>query len=157
MNLGYTAEGGKKTVTVTLCNGANFRLDEMELWAYDMEDYAAAAQERQQAGLKNVNTKVVNSLEALLESETDTALCLAVPYSEGWRATIDGQPAEIHLANSMFMQVDMPAGSHAVRIYYVTPGLKAGALLTAAGGLALLAQGAMWLHSRRKKAAKAKE
>ncbi|MBQ5754338.1 MAG: YfhO family protein, partial [Oscillospiraceae bacterium] len=157
VNLGYTAEGGKKTVTVTLCNGANFRLDEMELWAYDMEDYAAAAQERQQAGLKNVNTKVVNSLEALLESETDTALCLAVPYSEGWRATIDGQPAEIHLANSMFMQVDMPAGSHAVRIYYVTPGLKAGALLTAAGGLALLAQGALWLRGRRKNAAKAKE
>ena len=37
-------------------------------------------------------------------------LCLTIPYSNGWTALVDGKPAKIYQANSMFMGL-----SYAVR------------------------------------------
>ena len=63
--------------------------------------------------------------------------------------------AEIQKADSMFMAVAVPAGEHAVGLYYITPGLKEGVVLTGLGGLALAAQ-LIWYAARRRKAARMK-
>ena len=56
----------------------------------------------------------------------DKYLYIAVPYSEGWSATIDGKKAEIMRANEAFMVVRIPAGSHEVQMDYRTPYLVTG-------------------------------
>ena len=149
INLGYSEQGGDLQVTFFISEYTRMRLGGLQVWAYDMEDYAGAALERRRQSLQNTNRAVPNSLEGVLESETDTVLCLAVPYSEGWQATVDGAVTPLTRANGMFMQMEVPAGSHVIRIHYVTPGLKAGAVLSAAGFVALLAQ--LALYYKRKK------
>jgi hypothetical protein len=52
-------------------------------------------------------------------------------YSEGWRATVDGQTQTVLPANLIFQSVDLDAGDHTVEFEYVTPGLKLGASLSA--------------------------
>ncbi len=54
----------------------------------------------------------------------------AIPYEEGWSATVDGKPVKVEKANVGFMAVRVPEGEHTVRFNYMTPGLKAGALIT---------------------------
>ena len=59
-------------------------------------------------------------------ADHDKYLYIAVPYSEGWSATIDGKKAEIMRANEAFMVVRIPAGSHEVQMDYRTPYLVTG-------------------------------
>lgn len=71
---------------------------------------------------------------------------LHVPYAVGWRATVDGAPAPIVLANVAAMGVLVSEGVHEVRWHYSPPGLLAGAALTLAGlaGCAVLARPRRW-------------
>lgn len=66
-------------------------------------------------------------------SDSDRYLYIAVPYSAGWAATVDGEDAEILRANRAFMCVPFTAGDHDIEFEYNTPYLKAGFLITIAG------------------------
>ena len=58
---------------------------------------------------------------------------LSVPYSPGWSATVDGQPAEILQANVGFMALAVDGAAHDIQLTYMTPGLVAGACCSVAG------------------------
>jgi hypothetical protein len=62
-------------------------------------------------------------------------------YDDGWRATVDGEPAEVIPTDGLLQGVVVPAGDHELRLTYrdpaVTSGVRAG--LIAWGSLALLA------------------
>jgi multidrug transporter EmrE-like cation transporter len=59
-------------------------------------------------------------------------------YDPGWLAEVDGQPAEVFAADGFTLAVPVPAGKHAVRFLYSTPGRTPGMVLSllAAGLLA---------------------
>ncbi|BDG04286.1 YfhO family protein [Anaeromyxobacter oryzae] len=95
--------------------------------------------------------------EVVLEVETSTSVRLAVrtatpallvlndAWAPGWTALVDGAPVAVLRANYLVRSVEVPAGLHRVIFRYRTPGLLAGWLVAAAGGLALVA----W-HARRR-------
>jgi hypothetical protein len=58
----------------------------------------------------------------------------------GWTATLDGRPVELLVADGFVSAVQVPAGTHEIRMTYATPGVTTGALLSAiaAAALALL-------------------
>lgn len=62
-------------------------------------------------------------------------LLYTIPYDRGWRATIDGEPAQTHSAFGVLLAVDAEPGEHTVELRYTPPGLYAGigiSLFTAA-------------------------
>jgi hypothetical protein len=68
-------------------------------------------------------------------------------WMDGWSATVDGMPAVIERADTVFRAVAIPVGDHVVEMRYRTPGLRIGAVLSLVGialyaGLAL----AWWLR-----------
>lgn len=69
--------------------------------------------------------------------ERENLVFYAVPYEDGWSATVDGKPVKVEKANVGFMAVLVPEGEHTVRFSYMTPGLKAGVCITAAAALML--------------------
>ncbi len=62
---------------------------------------------------------------------------ISVPYSSGWSATVDGEPAQIVKANVGFMAVEVDHHAHDVRFFYVTPGFVPGAVCSVLTVLAL--------------------
>lgn len=58
----------------------------------------------------------------------------------GWTATVDGQPAPVADSGGMALAVPVPAGCHAIRLRYHTPGRTVGLLLSllSSGLLAIL-------------------
>jgi len=66
-------------------------------------------------------------------------------YDPGWRASVDGQPADVLPANVAFRAVPVPAGTHDVRLRYRPRGLLVGLPLSC---LALAF--ALWLAARRR-------
>jgi uncharacterized membrane protein YfhO len=75
--------------------------------------------------------------QIMLEAETDqkAILVLTDAYMPGWKARIDGQDAEIHVADHAFRALVVPAGTHQVEFVYRPLSFWGGAaisLLTAA-------------------------
>jgi hypothetical protein len=79
--------------------------------------------------------RVVNEIAGRVVVEASVplggTLVVLNAFSEGWRATVDGQPRVVLPANLIFQSVDLDAGDHTVEFEYVTPGLKLGASLSA--------------------------
>jgi hypothetical protein len=67
-------------------------------------------------------------------------------WDPGWRASIDGQPAQVFLADGFVIAVPVDTGTHVVQLVYSTPGVIPGLLLTLAGALAL--GGLLWVVPR---------
>ncbi len=79
-----------------------------------------------------------NRMDVQVEAEKDQGseeryVFVSVPYSAGWSATLDGQPAEILKANVGFMAVAVDGSSRDIQFTYCTPGLVAGAWCSMAG------------------------
>lgn len=76
---------------------------------------------------------------AEIDAPGDRLVFFSVPYEPGWRAEVNGQPAEIFRVNVGFMAVAVPAGD-SVRIdfTYATPGLGTGVLISLSSLMALV-------------------
>ena len=61
------------------------------------------------------------------------ALVIALPYSTGFTAYVDGKKTDIKQANTMYMALNLAEGEHEIRLTYHTPYLYTGLCLTCAG------------------------
>lgn len=85
-----------------------------------------------------------SDLRGTLTCENSSIACLTVPYTSGWKVTVDGQPVELFRANIGFIGFEVPEGTHVIEARYKVPSLAAGLCVSAAGiVLLLLACGAI--------------
>ncbi len=78
-----------------------------------------------------------SGFEATITLEKDNLVFFSVPYDEGWSAFVNGEEAEIVCANAGFMAVKADAGANEITFRYHTPGLKTGAVVSAAAAVVL--------------------
>ena len=88
-----------------------------------------------------------NVVTAHTEPSGDRILCIALPYSIGWSATINGEPVEILEGNRMYMAIPIKAGYNEIELRYETPGIRIGAIISLASLLIL----AVMIPIRRKR------
>ncbi|MBR3143020.1 MAG: YfhO family protein [Clostridiales bacterium] len=74
-----------------------------------------------------------NHLSISASTDSDRYLYIAIPYSEGWHAKVDGETTEIIRANIAFMAISLPSGNHTIEMTYSTPYLYAGWIISAVG------------------------
>jgi uncharacterized membrane protein YfhO len=85
-----------------------------------------------------------SELRAVLELEHAGFLVLHDTWDPGWRARVDGDPAEVLRADFAFRAVRVPAGRHAVELRYAPGSFRLGlaaAALAAGLGVALALRG----------------
>jgi hypothetical protein len=76
-------------------------------------------------------------------------------WAPGWSVRVDGRPAQALITDVVLRGVIVPAGTHTIVWSYEVPGLRAGAALSGAGVLLVLAWGG-WLLTRRRRAARSR-
>jgi hypothetical protein len=82
-------------------------------------------------------------------SEEAGLLVVQDAWWPGWRASIDGQPAEILIADILVRAVRWPPGRHTLEMTYDPPGVRAGLALTTLGGVLVLLLAALALRRGR--------
>ena len=87
-----------------------------------------------------------NSIELHVRSSVPALLVVAEAWYPGWRATVNGVPAEVLPANVWMRAVRVPAGESQIEMRYVEPSLARGAEISLC---ALLVLGAIALRLRR--------
>src|SRR5208337_1190908 len=95
-----------------------------------------------------------SSDEIRIATSSDRAgfACVLEAFDPGWKATVDGTPAPVVLANRFTMAVPAGPGRHRVSLLYETPGRRFGWALSLLSA-ALLA-GLLWADSARDSSAK---
>lgn len=76
-----------------------------------------------------------NRMYGHVSTSSDTILFTAVPYSTGWHIYSDGNELETMNVDGGFLGVVLPAGDHYLTYQYVSPGFKAGVLVSLSGVL----------------------
>lgn len=113
----------------------SFELDKLKVIAQGMEDYGETIQARKEHALEHVVTDK-NSIRGEVTVPADQLLFLSIPYSEGWKAVVNGKETPLCLANTAYMALPLKAGKNAVELYYETPYLRLGLGISLAGLLA---------------------
>jgi hypothetical protein len=87
-----------------------------------------------------------NSIELHVRSSVPALLVVAEAWYPGWRATVNGVPAEVLPANVWMRAVGVPAGESQVELHYVEPSLARGAAISLCALLVLVVIGWRGLH-----------
>lgn len=81
------------------------------------------------------------ALRLLAQAPTRQLLVITESFHPGWRATVDGEPADILRTNGDYMGIVVDAGARDVRLRFAPRDLRIGAGISAMGLLALLCSG----------------
>lgn len=74
-----------------------------------------------------------NRLQGNIEINKKKVLFFSIPYDKGWKAWVDGRPAELRLVNIGFMGLPLEPGRHKVVLEFTSPLLYAGGLVSGVG------------------------
>jgi uncharacterized membrane protein YfhO len=78
----------------------------------------------------------------------DAMLVVADAFYPGWKATIDGRPTGIYLADYALRAVELPKGEHLVEMVFDPQSYKVGAAVSLAAWLGLVLLIAVQLRRR---------
>ena len=98
----------------------------------------------------SIATKAPERVELSCDSPHGGYVVLLDSYAPGWTATVDGRDAPILRADLLVRAVKIDPGPHAIVFAYRTPGLRAGAVVSAIAWL-LLGAAALLVRRRRGK------
>ena len=120
INFVYSNEA-RDTITIKFSQQGYYTFDEMSVVCQPMDKYISQASKLGENQLENIVTDT-NTISGDITVDKDKILCLAVPYSSGWTAYVDGKKAEVKRANTMFMGLELTEGSHKIRFGVSNPG-----------------------------------
>ena len=93
-----------------------------------------------------------DGFKAEYEGDKDTLVFFSIPYSEGFTATVNGEPADVERVNYGFMAVKAPKGKSEIVFHYKTPGFKTGTVISlCAAGAYLIYMALVIVFRARKK------
>lgn len=121
---------------IEFANAQDYDYDAFRVVHIPRAGYRADMEARRAEAMQDV-TLSNNRIEGNITVASDRVLQIAVPYSEGWSAWVDGEEREIYPCGGMYMGVDLTAGAHRIELRYVTPGLPQGAAISL-GALVLI-------------------
>ncbi len=130
INLGAAETDKIIEADITVGSDADLDRAELKLMYYDFTNYEKYTDElsKDTKGKFAVET---NSVKGNVDFDKNKMLCLAFPYSIGWHAKIDGKNVDIYRVNDLFIGIDVVAGEHNIEFHYITPGIRAGAAISA--------------------------
>jgi len=145
LHLGFS-ESPHYEMAIYFHRAGRYTFDNLQVYAQPMEDFGSRIDRLREVILEDVTIRP-NRIAGTIESAEVRLLVFSIPYNGGWRAYVNGERAELHNINTMFMGVAISEGHHHVLLAYRTPFLLHGMLMSLVGLLLFLG---IILHQRRR-------
>ncbi len=129
-NLGI-GHAGMNTITISLNQNVRLAFDNMQIIAVPMSSYEKYAEDLGEYVLEDV-TVGTDQIDGTITIPSKRILQFSVPYSDGWKAYVDGEEVSIMESDVMYMAIPISAGTHSVELRYETPYLRIGMVVTLA-------------------------
>lgn len=131
IKLNHHETSGKEKVRLKFLSPGTYQFKQMYLVVVDKDATLAKIKNLQHNTLKDIELDD-NRFSGRMIAEKENMVCITIPYSKGWRATVDGKKAEIHKINGMYMGVLVKKGNHRIELDYTTPGIRIGCIISIA-------------------------
>ena len=125
-------------VEITFTRGGYYTFDEMYISCLPLNDYEESIRLLNKEHMYDVSV-LNNCVTGKIDVEKDKYLLLSIPYSESWKAYVDGQETELYQANDAYIALALTAGHHEIELRYSTPLLSCGSIVSASSALVLAA------------------
>jgi len=132
----YYDELPRQSITICFSTAGRYTFDDLKVLCQPMDSYNEQVSELGIVTMNNVDFHDDNSAYATSEItgsivlDQTKYLLLTIPYSDGWKAYVDGNEQGLIRANTMFMALKLDAGDHNVVLKYHTPGGTAGVCIS---------------------------
>lgn len=104
-------------------------LEGIKVYACQTNEYVTAAQELCNNAWTNVQYGD-NWISGTINANQNGVFQLAIPYSTGWTAYVDGEKVSVFTSGVQYMGIELSKGSHEIHFEYSTPGLVHGTVLS---------------------------
>jgi len=120
---------GENTIELEFFGKTEMVIDDIQIIAVSTELYKEAYMQLSQYTL--IDTIVEpDHIAGCINAPDHRYLQLSVPYSRGWSAYIDGRKADLIRSDILYTTVEIDGGNHYIELYYHTPGLRAGLIIS---------------------------
>lgn len=146
INLGVLDAGRECTVQVLFHEKGLYNIEAMHIVSLP---YAWAELQVENLG-ENIMQDVSiegDFISGKINADSDSFLFLAIPFSRGWKASVDGQPVPLFRTQVMYSGFFIPEGEHSVTLKYSNPFTMAGRVLSLFGCALLIS---VFIFYRRK-------
>ena len=140
---------GKNSLTLTFQNTGVYSYDDLKVVCQPVTKVDEQVKKLGEESLQDVKVEE-HELTGKISVSKPKALVIALPYSTGFTAYVDGKKTDIKQANTMYMALNLAEGEHEIRLTYCTPYLPAGFSLTCIG---ILCYSVVVLKNRKKRTA----
>ena len=147
-NTGYD-KNNRTSIMLTFENTGVYTFDNIKVISQPVKELDTQTEKLKQETLEDVKL-VTNGLDGKISVSEPKVLLIALPYSKGFKAYVDGKETELKEANTMYMALELEPGEHEIRLTYCTPYLPAGFSLTCIG---ILCYSVVVLKNRKKRTA----
>ena len=149
VNLGYAQEA-RTSVVISFGRTGIYPFDALRVECLPMDDYVQQLSNRTEAVLEHVEIGT-DEVTGEISLKKPKLLNLAIPYSKGWSAFVDGTETKLHRSNVMYLALELGAGKHTIRLVYHTPWMKEGLCISFVTGLSCLVT--VFVRKRRRQSA----
>lgn len=106
-----------------------FLINDLRVTAMDYEPYNKIINQYQINSLNH--TKVTNnSVIGEVNANKNSILFLSIPFSNGWKASVDGKKVDTFRVHSVYTGVYIPKGYHHIQLQFVPGGFRAGLIIS---------------------------
>lgn len=134
VGLGYT-ENAKNSIKIAFDKPGIYDLSDIEVLEQPIDQASQQIADLKADTMQNVKIGK-NKITGTIDLQKAKMLCISIPYSKGWSATVDGKKAELLQADTAFSALALDKGKHTIELQYHTPYLKEGAYISTAGVIA---------------------
>ena len=149
VKINHQTSKAKEKVRLNFLSPGEYEFDDISLITVPKKDVLARLKKRKENSTKQIQYEG-NHFRGVYHAKKDQILCVTIPYSKGWKATVNGNRTKIYKANGMFMGIIMKKGTQSVKLDYETPGLKIGAWISLVAWIGLGIYG-LYFEKYRKK------
>lgn len=125
-------ENLKDEIKIKLVQKGAYKLNDIKIVGVPMKDYKEQVQKLSEETLQNLQVGN-NKLSGDISVSKEKMLCISLPYSEGWKAYVDGKEVEVYQANVGYMGLLLEKGEHYIEMKYETPWLHLGVVCSIVG------------------------
>lgn len=138
VNLGYS-DGIKEEITISIPAKGKYVYKNISIICQPLDQQISDIEELKDSLQIDTLDYKDNTLHAKIFSDANKTLCIAMPYTKGWKAFDNAKQIPIKKVNGMYMGFNIEEGNHEVLLQYQTPLLKQGTLISAIASIIYLA------------------
>lgn len=125
-----TRSSGERTIKLRFSEVGEYKFTDLKVLIEDLTVIPEQVEKLKTETLKDVEFSS-NRIEGTVETAGERLLMLSVPYTEGWKVTVDGKEQELACANTMWSAVYLEdEGAHKIVLTYETPWLRVSAMIS---------------------------